>query len=76
MDVQTQPHRFDYDERSGFARALRDNVDAVVDGLEVIQFECEVMDDDAAARFFESVGGLVRTFATAYLYSPRHHRIA
>ena len=74
MDGQIQPHCINYDERIGFARALRDNVDVVVEELEVIQVECEMMDDAPAARFFQALGGLVRTFTSAYLCHPQGRR--
>ncbi len=52
--------------RRQFSTVLRENLEAVIESIQIIQFECDVVGDSNGARFFKGVAATVRAFASTH----------
>jgi hypothetical protein len=58
-------------DRQDFIGCLHDNLDAVVDGLRAIEFECSLVGDSAAGAFVRGLAAAIEAFTETHLPSAR-----
>ncbi len=67
MDNRTDYEPVEPSHQRQFSTSLGENLDAVIESLQIIQFECDVVGDKLGARFLEGVAATVRAFALTHV---------